>query len=61
MKVREGADLRALNTFAAPARASLLLELETEEDLLSTPVFDPARSSTPPGTWSSVAAATSCW
>ena len=43
MKVRQNADLKGLNTFGLDARAPLLFEIESEEDILSLPVFDPAR------------------
>ncbi len=41
MKVCEQASLRKLNTFGVNARANLLLTIESEEDLLSLPVFRP--------------------
>ena len=41
MKVTERPLLAHLNTFGLPARAGLLLTLETEEDLLAAPLFDP--------------------
>lgn len=43
MKVLERASLKSLNTFGVDATASLLLRIETEEDLLSLPAFDPQR------------------
>ncbi len=43
MKATERPSLLALNTFAVDAHAALLLEVETEEEVLSLPVFDPAR------------------
>jgi len=43
MKVDERPSLRSLNTFAVDARAALLVTLETEEDILRAPSFDPAR------------------
>jgi UDP-N-acetylmuramate dehydrogenase len=43
MKVTQHASLQALNTFGVAARASLLIEVECEEDVLNLPVFDPAR------------------
>ena len=41
MKVREQPSLRALNTFGVCARASLLIEVESEEDVVSLPQLDP--------------------
>jgi UDP-N-acetylmuramate dehydrogenase len=43
MKVRENPSLRPLNTFGLDATARLLLEIETEEDLLAAPALDPQR------------------
>lgn len=43
MKALEHASLKGLNTFSLEASANLLLTIETEEDLLSVPVFDPKR------------------
>ena len=43
MKVRENPSLDGLNTFGIRASASLGIEIETEEDLLSVPVFNPSR------------------
>ncbi|MEJ2384918.1 MAG: UDP-N-acetylmuramate dehydrogenase [Xanthomonadales bacterium] len=43
MKVRENPSLRSLNTFGLDATARLLLEIETEEDLLTAPALDPDR------------------
>ena len=43
MKVRERPSLRTLNTFAVDARAALLVTLESEEDVLSAPTFEPSR------------------
>jgi len=43
MKVFQRPSLKALNSFSVEASASLLLNLETEEDLLSAPLFDPTR------------------
>jgi UDP-N-acetylmuramate dehydrogenase len=42
MKVSECPQLRAFNTFAVDSRAALMVVLESEEDLLSAPVFDPS-------------------
>lgn len=42
MKVAENQSLQELNTFGVPARAGLVITLETEEDLLSLPGLDPA-------------------
>jgi UDP-N-acetylmuramate dehydrogenase len=41
MKVTGTPSLRAFNTFGVEASAGLMLTLETEEDLLSLPPFDP--------------------
>ena len=41
MKVLERPSLKALNTFGVEASARLLLTIDTEEDLLSLPAFDP--------------------
>jgi UDP-N-acetylmuramate dehydrogenase len=41
VKVAESASLKALNTFGIEAKAALLLEIETEEDVLSLPSFRP--------------------
>ncbi len=41
MKVLERPSLKSLNTFGVEASAGLLLTIETEEDLLSLPAFDP--------------------
>lgn len=41
MNVTEQAPLRRLNTFGVKAHAHLLLTIESEEDLLSLPVYDP--------------------
>ena len=43
MKVAERPQLGHLNTFGLPARAGLLITLETEEDVLAAPLFDPGR------------------
>lgn len=43
MKVIERPSLAALNTFGISASAGLLMEIETEEDVLSVPSFDPDR------------------
>ena len=43
MKVFERPSLKAYNTFGVNASAALLLAIESEEDVLSLPVFDPAR------------------
>lgn len=43
MKVTDRPSLASLNTFGVAARAQLLLEIETEEDVLSLPAFNPAR------------------
>jgi UDP-N-acetylmuramate dehydrogenase len=43
MKVLQNAPLKGLNTFGVDASANLLLTVETEEDLLSMPVFDPQK------------------
>jgi UDP-N-acetylmuramate dehydrogenase len=43
MKVLERPSLKSLNTFGVEASAGLLLTIETEEDLLSLPAFDPHR------------------
>ncbi len=43
MKVAEQASLESLNTFRVPARAALLVTLESEEDLLSLPPPRPDR------------------
>ena len=43
MKVLERPSLKAFNTFGVEASAGLLLTIDTEEDLLSLPVFDPGR------------------
>lgn len=42
MKVKEKPDLKGLNTFGVPAKAALRIDIETEEDLLSIPRFEPA-------------------
>jgi UDP-N-acetylmuramate dehydrogenase len=42
MKVTPNASLRDLNTFGLAAKASSLVEIETEEDVLALPGFDPA-------------------
>jgi UDP-N-acetylmuramate dehydrogenase len=42
MKVQQIADLTALNTFGVAATAALLFEVETEEDLLALPAWQPA-------------------
>ncbi len=43
MKVIEAASLEALNTFGVQARAALQFDIESEEDILALPAFDPAR------------------
>jgi len=43
MKVFECPSLGALHTFGVDASAQLLIVIESEEDLLSVPSFDPAR------------------
>jgi len=43
MKVLERPSLQSLNTFGVEATAGLLLTIESEEDLLSAPSFDPHR------------------
>ncbi len=43
MKVLERPSLKPLNTFGVEASAGLLLTIESEEDLLSAPSFDPHR------------------
>jgi UDP-N-acetylmuramate dehydrogenase len=43
MKVTERASLRDHNSFGIQASAGLLLTVESEEDLLSMPAFDPGR------------------
>lgn len=43
MKVVEHPSLLALNTFGVAAHASLLVEVENDEDVLSVPRFDPAQ------------------
>ena len=43
MKVTEKPSLQGLNTFGVDASAQLMLTLESEEDLLSLPPFDPGR------------------
>lgn len=43
MKVRQNPSLTGLNTFGLDATASLLYEIESEEDLLALPVFDRGR------------------
>jgi UDP-N-acetylmuramate dehydrogenase len=43
VKAQERPSLKALNSFGVEASASLLLSIESEEDLLSLPVLDPRR------------------
>jgi UDP-N-acetylmuramate dehydrogenase len=43
MKVAQNASLKSLNSLGVAARCRLLLTIETEEDLLSSPALDPAR------------------
>ena len=43
MKVRENPSLQSLNTFGLDATAGLLVEIESEEDLLDLPALDPGR------------------
>jgi UDP-N-acetylmuramate dehydrogenase len=42
MRVLENPSLRALNTFGISATAALLLVIESEEDVLSSPALDPS-------------------
>lgn len=42
MKVQQNADLSSLNTFGVAATATLLFEVENEEDVLSLPPWQPA-------------------
>ena len=56
MKVLERPELTSLNTFGVAAKAGLMIDIETEEDVLGAPVFD-ASSDPDPG----LAAAISCW
>lgn len=41
MRITEQASLRLLNTFRVEARAALRIDLESEEDVLALPPFDP--------------------
>lgn len=43
MKVYENPSLESLNTFRVEASAALRIDIETEEDVLALPAFDPAR------------------
>lgn len=43
MKITERPSLKALNSFGVEASARLLIQLDTEEDVLSMPPFDPAK------------------
>jgi UDP-N-acetylmuramate dehydrogenase len=43
MKVFEGPSLREMNSLGVDASASLLITIETEEDVITLPTFDPAR------------------
>jgi UDP-N-acetylmuramate dehydrogenase len=43
MKVLERPSLKALNSFGVETSAGLLLTIDTEEDLLSLPAFDPGK------------------
>lgn len=43
MKAQEHASLKSLNSFGVSATAGLLLTIETEEDVLSLPVFNPRK------------------
>lgn len=43
MKVRERPSLKDLNTFGLDAHAGLVVEIESEEDLLEVPALDPLR------------------
>ena len=43
MKVTEHPSLKSLNTFGVEASAGLLVTIESEEDVLELPPFDPAR------------------
>jgi UDP-N-acetylmuramate dehydrogenase len=43
MRVVEKPSLKALNSFGVEASAALLLAIESEEDVLALPAFDPAR------------------
>lgn len=43
MRVVERPSLKALNSFGVEASAALLLAIESEEDVLALPAFDPAR------------------
>ena len=43
MKILQQADLKSLNTFGIAARASLLFEVENEEDLLALPAWQPGK------------------
>ena len=43
MKVVEGSSLKGMNSFGVEAKAGLLVVIESEEDVLSLPAFDPAR------------------
>mgnify|MGYP001820121426 FL=1 len=43
MKITERPSLKALNSFGVEAAARLLIQLDSEEDVLSMPPFDPAK------------------
>ncbi|HET6564526.1 MAG TPA: UDP-N-acetylmuramate dehydrogenase [Xanthomonadales bacterium] len=43
MKLQQQADLKSLNTFGVASRASLLFEVENEEDLLALPAWQAER------------------
>ena len=43
MKILERPSLKSLNTFGVEASAGLLATVETEEDLLALPAFDPRK------------------
>lgn len=43
MKVRENPSLQGFNTFGIRASAGLGIDIETEEDLLTVPAFNPAK------------------
>ncbi len=43
MKISERPSLKHLNTFGVDARAGLRIDIESEEDILALPVFDPGK------------------
>lgn len=43
MKVAENPSLRELNTFGVDVRAGIRIDIESEEDVLALPAFDPKR------------------